>query len=67
MEHEEFQIKVIDSLARLETHMDSLVGNGQPGRVTKLEIAVAKLIRFKYFLFGAAIAISTLIHFLFKY
>jgi hypothetical protein len=29
----EFQREVLDKLVRLETKMDALVGNGQPGRM----------------------------------
>jgi hypothetical protein len=33
----EFQREVLDKLVRLETKMDALVGNGQPGRVKIIE------------------------------
>ena len=33
----EFQREVLDKLVRLETKMDTLVGNGQPGRVKIVE------------------------------
>jgi hypothetical protein len=41
----EFQREVLDKLVRLETKMDSLVGNGQPGRVKLVEDKVAALER----------------------
>jgi hypothetical protein len=41
----EFQREVLDKLVRLETKMDSLLGNGQPGRVKTLEDKVALLER----------------------
>ncbi len=41
----EFQREVLDKLVRLETKMDSLVGNGQPGRVKDVEEKVAVLER----------------------
>lgn len=41
----EFQREVLDKLIRLETKMDALVGNGQPGRVTITEEKVAALER----------------------
>jgi hypothetical protein len=41
----EFQREVLDKLVRLETKMDSLVGNGQPGRVKVVEDKVAVLER----------------------
>jgi hypothetical protein len=39
----DFQREVLDKLVRLETKMDSLVGNGQPGRVKIVEDKVAEL------------------------
>jgi hypothetical protein len=39
----EFQRDVLDKLVRLETKMDSLVGNGQPGRMKLVEDKVARL------------------------
>lgn len=41
----EFQRDVLDKLVRLETKMDGLVGNGQPGRVKVVEDKVAVLER----------------------
>jgi len=41
----EFQREVLDKLVRLETKMDSLMGNGQPGRVKVVEDKVAALER----------------------
>jgi hypothetical protein len=41
----EFQREVLNKLARLETKMDSLVGNGQPGRGKMTEDRVAVLER----------------------
>ena len=39
----EFQREVLDKLVRLETKMDSLMGNGQPGRMKLAEDKVAAL------------------------
>ena len=39
----EFQREVLDKLVRLETKMDSLVGNGQPGRMKVVEDKLATL------------------------
>jgi len=39
----EFQREILDKLVRLETKMDTLVGNGQPGRVKLIEDKVAAL------------------------
>lgn len=41
----EFQREVLDKLIRLETKMDGLVGNGQPGRMKLVEDKVATLER----------------------
>ena len=41
----EFQREVLDKLVRLETKMDSLIGNGQPGRMSLIEDRVAILER----------------------
>jgi hypothetical protein len=41
----EFQRDVLDKLVRLETKMDALVGNGQPGRMKMAEDKVAVLER----------------------
>lgn len=67
MTQEEFQLHVVDSLARLDTKMTDLAGNGKPGRVALLEKAVKRLEQFKYLLLGGAIAVSALVHFVFKY
>lgn len=67
MDQEQFHADVIASLARLETNMKSLVGNGQPGRVTQLEEAVESLNRWKWIVAGVIITISALVHFIFKY
>jgi len=40
-----FQRDVLEKLARLETKMDSLVGNGQPGRMKLMENKVEQLER----------------------
>lgn len=41
----EFQREVLDKLARLETKMDSLVGNVQPGRMRLAENKIEALER----------------------
>jgi len=41
----EFQGEVLDKLVRLETKMDTLVGNGQPGRMKLAEDKLAALER----------------------
>lgn len=67
MEHEEFQLKVISALTRLETNMDSLVGNGQPGRVKELEDKVGFLQKIAWVGAGVLVAVSAIIHFVFRY
>jgi hypothetical protein len=39
----DFQREVLDKLVRLETKMESLMGNGQPGRMKSVEDKVAIL------------------------
>jgi hypothetical protein len=41
----EFQREVLDKLVRLETKMDALVGNAQPGRMKIVEDKVSMLER----------------------
>jgi hypothetical protein len=41
----DFQREVLEKLGRLETKMDMLVGNGQPGRITQLENRLVHLER----------------------
>jgi hypothetical protein len=47
-----------ERLASLETSMYSLVGNGQPGRITLLERAVQKLQQWRWWVVGAAAGVS---------
>jgi hypothetical protein len=66
----DYQTYVLDSLARLETHMESLVGNGQPGRIKIVEDNVRSLDRRSYWLAGAAagvgVLLSTVLRLVFK-
>lgn len=70
MTPEEFQLHVIDVLARLDENMESLVGNGQPGRVTKLEDKVEALQKERWYaggvIAGGSAILGTVVHFLFK-
>ncbi|WP_433963681.1 hypothetical protein [Tunturiibacter gelidiferens] len=43
-----------ERVAVLESDVHGLVGNGQPGRVALLEIAVAKLSQWRWWVVGAA-------------
>jgi hypothetical protein len=63
----EFQIHVVDALARLDTQMKTLVGNGQPGRIDRVEMAVGRLNKIAWISGGIIIAVSAIIHFIFKY
>ena len=67
MEHNEFQLQVIESLTRLETHMQDLMGNGKPGRVKELENSVESLNKWRWIIAGGVLAISALVHFIFRY
>jgi hypothetical protein len=71
METKEFQNHVIDTLARLDTNMKSLVGNGQPGRIQCIEDDVEELKKARWtfggLMIGVSAAVSSVIHFFFKY
>ena len=45
MSTSEFQQEVIEKLGRLEAMMDTLVGNGQPGRMKQAEDKIQELIK----------------------
>jgi hypothetical protein len=60
MTNDEFQAHVVEELAVLKTHMVSLVGNGQPGRIAKLEDAVNDHQRSINIARGMGAAIATL-------
>lgn len=47
-----------ERLAKLETHMESLVGNGQPGRLTVVENKVSELQRWRWRIAGIATGLS---------
>jgi len=70
MTQDEFQLHVIETLGRLDEKLASLAGNGQPGRVGRLEDQVEDLKQARWTIAGAIIAIGTgitsLIHFVFK-
>jgi len=78
MDLPEFQASVLLSLAKLETNMESLVGNGQPGRMSKIEDKVDLLedsissLRTRQswwngLLIGISTTFSAIIHFVFRY
>lgn len=47
-----------ERLAKLETMMYGIVGNGQPGRIGKLEESVEKLLQWRWYLIGVAAGVS---------
>lgn len=51
--------EVIAIVATLQTQMKALVGNGQPGRITQIEVAVERLKAFRWKTLGVVTAIST--------
>lgn len=50
-----------ERVATVESQMRELVGNGQPGRVTKVEKSVEKLNEFMWRILGAVGALTVLI------
>lgn len=50
-----------ERLATLETHMDSLVGNHQPGRLSIIEKKISDLQQWKHYTTGLYIGISSLV------
>lgn len=50
-----------ERLATLETHMESLVGNTQPGRLTLLEAKVAAIQQWRHYTTGIYVGISGLV------
>jgi len=50
-----------ERLASLETSMYSLVGNGQPGRITLIERTVDDLRRWRWRMVGIATGVATMI------
>ena len=58
---EGFEEKVIESLSRLESHMTSLIGNGQPGRIKEIEMKVEDLQKNQWRFGGAVTGICLII------
>jgi hypothetical protein len=54
--------EVMEAVAVLQTQMKSLLGNGQPGRITVIEAGLAKLKRSRYIEFGYASALGTMLY-----
>jgi len=53
-----FENEVLERLARIETHLGSLIGNGQPGRISHLEKKVRRHDRLLWVATGGALAIG---------
>lgn len=62
MEQQDFQNHVIEKLARLTTQMESLVGNGHPGRMGLIEERMAAVEKKVWTFSGMAVAASLIIH-----
>lgn len=56
-----------ERLAALETSVTSLIGNGQPGRINKLEEDVSGLQRWRWILAGAYTALTIAVPFILKF
>jgi hypothetical protein len=50
-----------ERLATLETHMESLVGNHQPGRLTLLENKVSAIQQWRHYTTGIYIGVSGIV------
>jgi hypothetical protein len=60
----EWQQETGERVSALEVQVKSgITGNGQPSRLQTVERTVDSLSRFKYWLLGAAAAISAVVHF----
>jgi uncharacterized metal-binding protein len=63
----DFEREVIASLATLKTQITSVVGNGQPGRLTKLEERVSFLERVHWKTVGASSTVGAIVGAAFTY
>lgn len=54
------------TLVELRTQMTSLLGNGQPGRISNIEAQVASLTRMNYYLTGALVTLAGAATWLFR-
>ena len=57
----EFEKQVLEDLTELKTEMRSLVGNGQPGRLQRLEERVARHETFVQRAGGVGVALAALL------
>lgn len=61
----DFQTDVMVTLERLETHIESLVGNGQPGKIKLIEDAIDSLVNWRNVIVGGGIVIVAIMAWLF--
>ena len=66
MTDQEFKDHVTDLLARLDTKMTALVGNGQPGRISQIEAQLEIVKKIAWSIGGGLLVITTVIHFVWK-
>lgn len=59
---EQFRLYVMEVLGELQAGMKSLVGNGQPGRVSKLEAKVDRLEWYLALAIGGGVASSFILN-----
>lgn len=57
----DFERQTIAMLAVLNMQMTSLVGNGQPGRISKLEDRISALERFQWKMIGGSSALGAIV------
>ncbi len=68
MHDNDFKIKVVEALSRIETNVGELLGApGRKGRVVKIEEDVSALKKWRYTLYGGLIAASALAHWFIDY
>lgn len=57
----DFERQTIAMLAVLNMQMNSIIGNGQPGRITKLEDRVSALERFQWKMIGGSSVLGAVV------
>jgi len=66
LREEDFRLMVVQKLSRLETLLTDLAGNGQPGRIQKLEEKVRVHDRLLWMAVGAGMLAGWLLGFVVK-
>jgi hypothetical protein len=54
----------VQRLTAVETKLEPLLGNGQPGLITKMQDDIGELKKFRYYFVGALMALEGLGHWL---